>query len=171
MSVVNQAIDFRVQATDPEGMQMSFSATGLPQGLSMSSGGRIRGTPTRTGTWGDVVITVRDADGAYDQVRFSWQVDAAPRPAPRNCELEGSVASQSSLMSISFTIVNETDYAYELFWINSNARRVSYGSIAPGQQFQRSSYAGHPWLIADDDTSTCRLLLADPRNGDVYAIR
>jgi alpha-tubulin suppressor-like RCC1 family protein len=40
----------------------SWAASGLPAGLSISSGGLISGTPIRTGT-ANVVLTVTDADG------------------------------------------------------------------------------------------------------------
>ncbi len=54
---------------------MTYSATGLPGGLSVSSStGVISGTPTATGT-GSATVTVRDTTGASGSATFSWTVN------------------------------------------------------------------------------------------------
>jgi beta-glucosidase len=52
----------------------SFTASGLPAGLAISSNGRISGTPTTTGTY-TVDITAHDADGAQVTTSFTWSVE------------------------------------------------------------------------------------------------
>ncbi|HEX9034451.1 MAG TPA: ricin-type beta-trefoil lectin domain protein, partial [Streptosporangiaceae bacterium] len=55
---------------------LSFSATGLPPGLKISSAGLVTGVPTTTGT-SHVAVAVDDAKGAYRAASFSWAVTTA----------------------------------------------------------------------------------------------
>ena len=62
-------------ATDSQtGSTLTWSATGLPAGLSInSSTGTISGTPTTAGTW-SVTITATDGGGFHGSATFSWTV-------------------------------------------------------------------------------------------------
>jgi hypothetical protein len=51
----------------------TWTATGLPTGLSISSGGLISGTPSAAGTF-TVTATVHDSTGATSPVTFTWTV-------------------------------------------------------------------------------------------------
>jgi len=51
----------------------SWSASGLPAGLSISSGGQIAGTPTTAATY-HPTITVRDGAGGTGSVTITWTV-------------------------------------------------------------------------------------------------
>ena len=55
---------------------LSYSATGLPTGLSISSSGRISGTPSAAGTFSPTV-TATDSTGAKGSTSFTWTVNAA----------------------------------------------------------------------------------------------
>jgi prepilin-type N-terminal cleavage/methylation domain-containing protein len=56
----------------------TWSATGLPDGLSINSSGRIVGTPTVAGTYADVRVTVTDsATGTATTNPFTWTVSPA----------------------------------------------------------------------------------------------
>ncbi len=57
---------------------LSWSATGLPSGLSISSSGSITGSPTVTGSAIPVTVTVTDAFGGTATKTFSLTVNAAP---------------------------------------------------------------------------------------------
>jgi len=65
----------QVNASDPDGDNLSYSATGLPAGLSInSSNGKITGSPTSAMTK-NVSITV--SDGSLTASRsFSWTINA-----------------------------------------------------------------------------------------------
>jgi prepilin-type N-terminal cleavage/methylation domain-containing protein len=57
----------------------TWSASGLPPGLSIEATGRISGTPTTAGTFPAVVVTLTDAAGdTASTSAFQWTVVAAP---------------------------------------------------------------------------------------------
>jgi hypothetical protein len=71
------AVSRQISATDSAaGQTLTFTATGLPAGLSISSAGLITGTPTTAGS-SSVVVTARDATGAAGTAAFGWTVTAA----------------------------------------------------------------------------------------------
>jgi hypothetical protein len=73
-STVGTAVSLQISATDSaSGQTLSYSATGLPAGLSISSSGLITGTPTTAGS-SSVTVTARDTTGASGSASFSWTV-------------------------------------------------------------------------------------------------
>jgi endo-1,4-beta-xylanase len=70
---IGTAESVQVRATDSGGAALTYSATGLPAGLSISSSGLISGTPTTAGT-SNVTVTARDSTGANGSTTFSWTI-------------------------------------------------------------------------------------------------
>jgi hypothetical protein len=64
-----------MHATDSaSGQTLTYSATGLPAGLSInSSSGLISGTPTAAGA-SNVTVTAKDATGAAGSTSFTWTI-------------------------------------------------------------------------------------------------
>ena len=60
-------------ADTTSGQTLTYSATGLPAGLSISAAGVISGTPTAVGT-STVAVTAKDGNGAYATQSFVWTV-------------------------------------------------------------------------------------------------
>jgi hypothetical protein len=76
-ATIGTAVSKQISATDSAaGQTLTFTATGLPAGLSISSSGLITGTPTTAGS-SSVVVTAKDATGAAGTAAFSWTVNAA----------------------------------------------------------------------------------------------
>jgi hypothetical protein len=69
------AVSLQITATDSaSGQTLTYTATGLPAGLSInSSTGLISGTPTTTGT-SPVTVTATDTTGAHGSATFSWRI-------------------------------------------------------------------------------------------------
>jgi hypothetical protein len=65
----------QIQASDSaSGQTLTYSATGLPAGLSISSStGLISGTPT-TATTSNATVTAKDTTGAQGSASFSWTI-------------------------------------------------------------------------------------------------
>ncbi len=76
-STVGTPASLQIKASDSgSGQTLSYSATGLPAGLSISSStGLISGTPTAAAT-SNVTVTARDGTGATGSTSFTWTVSA-----------------------------------------------------------------------------------------------
>ena len=74
-------IDVSGSFSDPDGDALTFTATGLPASLSLSTAGVLSGTPV-AGDVGTISVTVTAADpsGATAMDTFSLTVNAAPEP-------------------------------------------------------------------------------------------
>jgi hypothetical protein len=77
------AASLQIQAsTTSSDPALSFAASGLPAGLSISASGVISGSPTGAENTAIVTVTVKDAVGSPPaSVKFAWNVTAAPAPA------------------------------------------------------------------------------------------
>ncbi|HUN33829.1 MAG TPA: glycoside hydrolase family 3 C-terminal domain-containing protein, partial [Trebonia sp.] len=68
------AVSFPVQADDSNSSaSLTFTATGLPPGISIAAGGTISGTGTTLGTY-TVTVTATDGAGAVGTATFVWSV-------------------------------------------------------------------------------------------------
>jgi hypothetical protein len=72
---VGTAVSLQIAATDSaSGQTLSYSASGLPAGLSInSSTGLISGTPTTANAY-TVTVTATDTTGAHGSTTFTWTI-------------------------------------------------------------------------------------------------
>ncbi|MGW4274500.1 M4 family metallopeptidase [Streptomyces seoulensis] len=83
--VVGTAVSLQIQASDPGGKALTYSATGLPAGLSIdATTGRITGTPTTAGT-SSVTVTAKNTDNATGTASFTWTITGGGTPPPQGC--------------------------------------------------------------------------------------
>ena len=75
---VGTAVSLQIHATDSaSGQTLTYSATGLPAGLSInSSTGLISGTPTTAGT-SSVTVTATDTTNASGSASFTWTINSS----------------------------------------------------------------------------------------------
>ncbi|MGH3396225.1 MAG: putative Ig domain-containing protein, partial [Streptosporangiaceae bacterium] len=74
---VGTAVSLQIHGTDSaSGQTLTYSATGLPAGLSISSSGLISGTPTTAGT-SSVTVTATDTTGAKGSASFTWTISTS----------------------------------------------------------------------------------------------
>jgi subtilase family serine protease len=70
----HKQVSLRLDASDPAGGRLTWSAKGLPPGLKLSrSSGRITGRPSRAGRY-VVHATVRDSQWATATTTFTWTI-------------------------------------------------------------------------------------------------
>jgi Putative Ig domain len=67
------SVSLQIRATDSGGASLTYSASGLPTGLSISSGGLISGTPSTAGTY-NTTVTATDNTGAFGTTAFTWTI-------------------------------------------------------------------------------------------------
>jgi Putative Ig domain len=73
-NVVGQSVSLQLSATDPGGLALQYSASGLPPGLSIaSSTGLITGTPTTAGTY-NITARATNTDGRSASQSFTWSI-------------------------------------------------------------------------------------------------
>jgi hypothetical protein len=78
-SLLGSTVNLKISAVDTRGAAVTYSATGLPSGLSLdTSTGKITGRPKRLGT-STVTIGAADAAGTAAQTAFRWTIQAAPK--------------------------------------------------------------------------------------------
>ena len=77
-STVGTAVSLQITASDSaSGQTLTYSASGLPAGLSINAAtGLISGTPTTAGT-SSVTVTAKDTTNASGSASFSWTVNPA----------------------------------------------------------------------------------------------
>jgi serine protease len=76
-TTVGTAVSLQIQASDSGGAKLTYSATGLPAGLSISSStGLISGTPTSANSYSPSV-TASDGTGASGSTSFTWTVNSS----------------------------------------------------------------------------------------------
>jgi serine protease len=76
-SLIGKAVSLQLQATDSaSGQTLTYSATGLPPGLSVNAGGLVSGTPSAVGD-STVSVTVVDSSGMPAQTAFTWAITSA----------------------------------------------------------------------------------------------
>src|SRR5687767_1163767 len=81
-SAVGQPVTLQLEGSDPESQPLTYSATGLPPGLTvMASTGFISGAGTTAGTYS---VTARASDGTLTAAQtFTWTMTTAPGDTTR----------------------------------------------------------------------------------------
>jgi hypothetical protein len=108
---VGTAASLQVHASDSaSGQTLSYTASGLPAGLSVSSStGLISGTPTAAGT-SSVTVTATDGTGAAGSATFSWTINSSGGGSCGTANVaQGKTTTASSTENAGFPAANATD--------------------------------------------------------------
>lgn len=74
-TTVGSPVSLQISGSDSGALSLTYSATGLPAGLSINSSGLITGTPTTVAS-SSVTVTAKDSTEASGSASFSWAVKA-----------------------------------------------------------------------------------------------
>jgi hypothetical protein len=147
-STVGTAVSLQIQATDPQGDTLTYSATGLPAGLAINaSTGLVTGTPTTAGS-GTVVVTATDPGTNTGSASFLWTVNPSGSSDPTRTPAQGTYtldlvgdatgSNWSGHESVSFTNVSATplNEVYLRLWDNY------HGTCPSNQPIQVTNVTG-----------------------------
>jgi hypothetical protein len=116
-SAVGTSVSLQIQATDSaSGQTLTYSATGLPPSLSISSSGLITGTVSTAGTF-PVTVTAKDGTGATGSSSFTWSVSSSGAPPPQFWGNTAAIPAATQVLELS--IVNQTNGQYpdsQVYW-------------------------------------------------------
>ena len=113
-----QAASLAISASDPDGDPLSYSAAGLPPGLSIGPAtGVISGSPSSAGSY-SVTIVIDDGRGGSQATQFSWTVLSAT--AQLQPVLAPAVASGGSA-SYTAQTGNAGSFTYQWSWGDGSA--------------------------------------------------
>jgi endo-1,4-beta-xylanase len=136
-STVGTAASVQIHATDSGGAALSYSASGLPAGLSInSSSGLISGTPTASGT-SSVTVTATDSTGVSGSTTFSWTVNPS----------SGGGGGTGGACKVVYTTNSQWPggFTAQVVITNSGSSAISswnLGFTFPGDQKLTSNYNG-----------------------------
>jgi Putative Ig domain/Glucodextranase, domain B len=119
-STAGQSDSLQLVGSDPDGLAVTYSATGLPPGLTLgSSTGFISGTPTTAGPY-SVTATVSDSVLTASQT-FSWTVGAGDTTAPTISitapTSSATYATSSTPLTVSGTAADAVGVT-QVSWVN-----------------------------------------------------
>src|SRR4029077_10899789 len=102
-SAENASISLAVTATDPDGDPLTYSATGLPEGLTISAAtGLISGTLSYTSA-GTHPVTVTASDGSLTaSASFTWTVTNVDR-APVLTAIVNQTSAENAVITLAVT--------------------------------------------------------------------
>jgi subtilase family serine protease len=113
---VGTAVSLQISGSDSaSGQTLTYSASGLPAGLSISSSGLISGTPTTAAT-SSVTVTATDTTGASGSASFSWTINSSGG---------GGTCTSST------NVVKNPDFTNGTSWTASSGVIGEYGSSEP----------------------------------------
>jgi subtilase family serine protease len=77
-TILNSSVSLQIEASDSRGSSLSYSASGLPSGLSINAAsGKVTGKANKTVT-ATVTVTAADSRGTVGGTSFQWRVEGNP---------------------------------------------------------------------------------------------
>lgn len=128
-TVLGVAVNQQMQATDPNGELLTWSASGLPTGLSIDPAtGLVGGIPTFAGSF-NATVTVTDGNTTPASANFTWTIDNLLTVQP----LSGSAIAAGSTVTLTAQSGGGLNPQY----------RWSFGDGSPDTSFSTSPSTTH----------------------------
>jgi chitinase len=176
---VGTAASLQVSGTDSaSGQTLTYSATGLPAGLSISSSGLISGTPTTAAT-SNVTVTATDTTGASGSASFTWTISGSTTGSCGELTANQSLAANQSVASCNggFSLIMQGDGNLVLYqggtalWASNTAGSAADEAILQGDgNFVLYTSSGTPvWASNTAGNSGAYLQVQNDGNVVVYS--
>jgi hypothetical protein len=161
-STVGQPTSLQLQGSDPASQPLTYSATGLPPGLSiMASTGYISGTGTTAGTYN---VTARASDGTLSASQsFTWTMTTSPSTPTSTgswtlCANEGGTCVFTGTQQVRYGANGL--YAYRTLTGSTACTNAVFGDPAPGISKQchtssSTSTSTGGWNVCANEGGTC----------------
>ena len=168
-----QALSVPLTATDSESYPVSFSSTGLPAGLSISSSGVISGTPSEGGSFA-VTVTATSDTGAAGSTSFSWAITPDTVTVADPGDQAGTQGKAITPLDISASDSGSLPLSYRASGLPPGLSISSSGGVISGTPSEGGSFAvtvtatdtagasgsaSFTWVIAPDTVT-----VTDPGN-------
>ncbi|MEU6312130.1 M4 family metallopeptidase [Streptomyces sp. NPDC047014] len=125
-TATGSAVSLQIQATSTNPGALTYSATGLPAGLSINaSTGLITGTANTAGT-SNVTVTVRDAQNQTGTASFTWTVGTS-QPSVFENTTDYAIADNATVESP--ITVNRTGNASSALKVDVNIQHTYVGDL------------------------------------------
>ena len=69
--------------------------------------------------------------------------------------------SRDSAVDTEVAFENRLDESVNIFWIDSDGRRIAYGSLRAGEKRTQHTFAGHVWLVTSAGNKTVAVFAAE----------
>ncbi|GIH02011.1 hypothetical protein Rhe02_00780 [Rhizocola hellebori] len=110
-SKLGTAVSLQLQAVHPLSEALTFAATGLPAGLTMSASGLVTGTPTQAG-FTIATVTVTDVSSNVVTTKITWLVTGSSGCMPSSWVKNGGFESQSNSWTATAGVIGQALGSY-----------------------------------------------------------
>ncbi len=113
---------------------------------------------------------IRSVKPACTALLLAWGLGAGAVAQPSSrCDAEPVARSLHAQHATEVVFKNNGTQAVRIWWLNYNAKRVWYQTLAPGESYTQSTYLTHPWIATDKQGRCVGLYYPDakPRTIDI----
>jgi VHL beta domain len=104
-----------------------------------------------------IACAVRDDDKSLPRVHGCADLETAQR-----CMHSGDFVSRPSQERTGITVVNRSNVALRLYWLDFQGNWRLYHIVTPGGRIQQNTFIGHNWLVASIDDQCIGVFNAAP---------
>jgi hypothetical protein len=158
--VTKPAIDAVVERAQHSCPVLILSAVFCFGGLSAPSRaqqGVHQGAPADGAAGYTIACAMEENDKSVPGVRSCADLEAAQR-----CMHPGDFVSRPSQERTGITVVNRSNMALRLYWLDFQGNWRLYHAVAPGGRIQQNTFIGHNWLIANSGDQCIGVFNAAP---------
>ena len=99
----------------------------------------------------------------YDRARRRASIESLEDAPMLHLEPRSDVVpSASGREDTELIFANGLEETLMIFWVNEGGKRSPYGEIAPGESKRQHTFAGHAWVLVDQDGKDRAAFVAEP---------